>query len=84
MKKGQRFELSINADGKVRSIYDDASRDVLEEIGTVDVRRASNVEPDGANWRVDLSPVGGPVVRPFRYRQEALDFEVEWLRRNWL
>lgn len=30
-------------------------------------------------WRVDLAPSGGPVIGPFKDREEAISREVEWL-----
>ncbi len=36
-------------------------------------------------WRVNLAPVGGPII-PVEWasRQSAIDFEVNWLERNFL
>lgn len=79
----QKLELSISRDGAIRFIYDDAARFLLSH-GEGKITRASHVEPDGVNWKVDLSPVNGPTLYGFRYRQTALDFEVEWLKKNWL
>ena len=75
------MRILIGADGSARGIYADALRDVYEALGTLTVRRASHVEPgpDGL-WYADLSPVGGPVLGPYRLRQEALDAEVEALK----
>ena len=79
----QELTLSIGADAKLRFIYDDAARFLLDQ-GEATVRRASHVEPDGTNWKVDLTPMNGPVLCGFRYRQTALDFEMDWLKKNWL
>src|SRR5262245_51440707 len=61
--------------------------------------RASHVEPSGdGGWEADMRPVGGPVIldcRPgvgsepgeicgFATRDEALQAEAAWLRRNGL
>ena len=75
------MRVVIAPDGSARSIYADALRDVYEALGMLTVRRASHVEPgaDG-QWYADLSPVGGPVLGPYRLRREALDAEVEALR----
>jgi len=35
-------------------------------------------------WQADMSPVGGPVLGPYRDRAEAIENEVVWLERNWL
>ena len=81
--KRRRLELSIAADGKISAIYSDDLRPLLD-LGEATIRRASSVEPEGTNWQVDLSPVGGPILRGFKYRQTALDYESEWLKKNWL
>jgi hypothetical protein len=52
------------------------------KIGTVDIRRASHVEPIADNpgkWGADLAPVGGPFLGPFDTRTAALAAEVAWL-----
>lgn len=54
----------------------------LAALGTLDIKRASHVEPDEKNpgtWYIDLSPVGGPRVDGFSSRAEALDAEEKWL-----
>jgi hypothetical protein len=33
-------------------------------------------------WRVDLGPVDGPIVGPFRLRENAIAYEIEWLEKN--
>ncbi len=36
-------------------------------------------------WRVNLSPVGGPVVPvDFASRDSAIEFEIDWLNHNFL
>ena len=36
-------------------------------------------------WRVNLAPVGGPIIPvDWASRQSAIDFEVNWLERNFL
>lgn len=77
--------LTIDENGQGRCIYTDELADYLEETGAK-VRRASNVEPgpDGG-WIVDLSPSGGPAnVGPFKLREDALKYEVQWLEKNYL
>ena len=80
----QRVELSIGADGKIRFIYSDDLRPLLD-LGEAAIRRASSVEPSGTEWVVDLSAVGGPSeLGRFKLREEALEAEAEWLKQNWL
>ena len=77
------MELMISPSGEVRCIYTDEFN--LSDLGPLAIRRASHVEPDSSgNWCADLRPVDGPVLGPFRTRSEALQAEVEWLRRHWL
>jgi hypothetical protein len=77
------MQLVIAPDGRVEAVYDE--RIDLTELGRVQVRRASHVEPgpDG-RWSADLSPVGGPVLGPFPRRSEALAAELDWLETHWL
>lgn len=76
--------ITIDETGRVRFLWQDELQP-LTELGEVDIRRASHVEPsqDG-KWWSDLSPSNGPVLGPFNLRQEALDAEVKWLKENHL
>ena len=77
------MQIIFMPDGNARAIY--AESIDLAQLGAIEVRRASHVEPDGAGgWFADLSPVGGPVLRGFRQRSEALAAEVNWLNEHWL
>jgi hypothetical protein len=77
------MELLILPDGQVRAIYAEALD--LRALGTLQIERASCVEPDAqGQWRADLSPVSGPVLGPFTRRSEALAAELAWLESNWL
>jgi hypothetical protein len=72
------MELVVDAGGSVRCIYDEALD--LRELGTLQITRASHVEPDAEGfWWADMGPSGGPVLGPFRSRSEALGAEREWL-----
>lgn len=85
--------------GELRAIYSDDLLPYIERLQTefglpdsaIEIRRASHVEPTSSNkWYVNLTPIGGPVVyvdargRQFETRQLALDYELEWLKNNWL
>lgn len=95
-KPSDELDILIEADGTVRFVYDDRLAEVFEgeEATTV---RASHVEPHGDGWTADMRPSGGPVLfangawdggtwdhvaEPFKTRQQALDAEREWLRRE--
>jgi hypothetical protein len=74
------MELLIDSGGVGHCVY--AETIALTELGKLDIRRASHVEPMGDNyWYVDLAPVGGAVLGPFVRRSDALDAERRWLER---
>lgn len=77
------MQLIITPQGTIRCLYTDELE--LSRLGPVELTRASHVEPtqDGL-WTVDLAPVRGPVLGPYRWRRQALAAEVEWLQRHWL
>lgn len=74
-------EITIDiANGVATIIYDDAAADYLASAGKTTITRASFVEPDSrGGWSADLSPSGGPVLGPFKLREEALSAERQWL-----
>ena len=75
------MELVFTPGGVIRCIYGEAVD--LAALGAVEIRRASVVEPDEAgDWWADMSPVNGPKLGPFHLHSEALEAEVDWLRRH--
>lgn len=77
------MDLIITPAGSLRCIYDEAID--LATLGTLQIRRASHVEPAaGGGWTADLRPAGGPVLGPYSLRSAALAAEQEWLARYWL
>lgn len=76
--------LNFDPDGTVRFIYDDdLAKLVRGSVGdTVNIKRASHVEPYQDGWIADMSPVGGGTYGPFATRKVALAFEVAWLKEN--
>jgi hypothetical protein len=75
--------IVVDLTGTCRCVYGEDLD--FSSLGPVRVRRASHVEPDAAGrWSADLSPVGGPVLGPFRLRGEALAAEARWLMEHWL
>lgn len=73
------MELIVGPDGAIQMVHDDDVADLFEGEEKTTFR-ASHVEPSGAYWSCDLRPVGGPLTTGFLRRDEALSFEVEWLR----
>ena len=81
MNEPDKMELVVAVDGVTRCIYDEALD--LREIGTLQITRASHVEPDAEdNWWADMGPSDGPMLGPFRGRSEALGAERGWLMRG--
>jgi hypothetical protein len=76
------MELVISVHGDVHCLYDESLD--LSALGRLTIRRASHVEPTAAGqWTADLSPIGGPVLGPFRLRSDALTAEVRWIEDHW-
>jgi len=77
------MEIVVSHTGSVRCVYDDALD--LHSLGRIDIRRGSHVEPDDhGHWQADMSPVNGPILGPFKRRQDALKAERAWLLAHWL
>lgn len=77
------MQIYIRPDGAAQCLYGEEI--VLSELGELDIKRASHVEPDAAQpgyWYADLSPVGGPFMRGFTSRAEALSAEALWLNQQ--
>lgn len=83
---GRRFRIRVEG-GAIQFVYEDELADVLE-LGVHEIHRVSFVEPWAnaaspvAAWHADMSPVGGPKLGPFQYREQALEAEREWLAQN--
>lgn len=84
----ESFDLVVNQQGDVTTIYDDAHADFYVQ-GDVEVARASFVEPLlSGGWIADMTPAiqryhlacDNPILGPFSLRQQALDAEADWLR----
>lgn len=74
------MNLYIRPNGAAQCLYSDAI--ALRELGALDIKRASHVEPDPEKpgyWYADLSPVGGPRLDGFLSRAAALAAEDAWL-----
>ena len=77
------MQLVIAPEGNVRCVYGEEID--LHTLGILAIARGSHVEPDrNGRWFADLSPVGGPVLGPFRQRTQALQAENAWLEANWI
>jgi hypothetical protein len=75
------MNVTIHPDGHASCIYSESID--LAAIGTLDIRRASHVEPDAEGfWWADLGPVGGPALGPFAQRSVALAAELRWLEEH--
>ena len=77
------MQIIVEPTGMARCVYGESIR--LSSLGKLKIRRGSHVEPiAGGKWIADLSPVGGPMLGPFRFRSKALAAERKWLENNWL
>ena len=77
------MQLVVEQGGAVRCIYSEELD--LAALGKPVIRRASHVEPtENGRWSADLSPVGGPTLRAFSTRSQALAAELRWLEEHWL
>ncbi|MGV3483991.1 MAG: hypothetical protein ACO1RT_06210 [Planctomycetaceae bacterium] len=77
------IDLIVEPCGNVRMIYDESIDPRV--IGVPRIRRGSHVEPtENGHWTADLSPCGGPVLGPFSQRSQAIDAEIDWLRKHWI
>lgn len=60
----------------------------LRRASTVEPVRCPELDPNRWFWQVDLRPVGGPVTvcrddgLPFETREQAIQWEVDWLEAN--
>ena len=73
--------VTVGPDGAVAAVYDDELAEVLRDLGSFEVRRASHVEFDGVlqGWMIEMTEYGGFVAGPFRTRQAAVLWEVAYL-----
>jgi hypothetical protein len=74
------MNIYFRPDGTAQCLYGEQIS--LGELGSLDIRRASHVEPSVAapgEWYADLSPVGGPMLDGFKTRADALAAEEKWL-----
>lgn len=76
------YDLIIDCEGNLTTIYSDDIVDLLKE-GNAVITRASTVEPDAnGEWVADLAPINGPKLPACALRSEALAAEVRWLSDN--
>ena len=81
------MNIIIDTDGNARHVYNDEFVEFDQALGKSVTARASHVEPacfpDGeARWLADMSPVGGPVLGPFKLRSDALQMEQRWIENH--
>ena len=87
-------DIVINEDGSLSFVYSDTLADVFKSEPST-TRRASHVEPASdygllGGWIADMGPSNGPLLGVptgaglygFETRQEALDAERTWLRKE--
>lgn len=70
--------LCVRPDGSIEGLYSDEMR--LDEVGDIEVRRASNVEFDAASGEWVAETPDGQVIGRARLRSECIRKEVEFLQ----
>jgi hypothetical protein len=77
------MELVVDPRGQIIGLYSEAID--LARLGTLTIRRASQVEPDrNGQWHADLAPLDGPKLGPFDQRSQALKAEEAWIANVWM
>lgn len=82
MKTSKRFTVRVKPDGTLLFVADD---DLGEFVAARNgsYTRGGDVEPDGTQWKVDLSRVGGTVLpERFARRSDAIAAEVAYLNNH--
>jgi hypothetical protein len=72
-------KIQIKGDGTVVAVYDDRFREILEAIGTMSVKRASEVEFDEATGEWVATLKDGTEVGRGKNRNEVIAAEVAYL-----
>lgn len=75
--------------GKMEFIYNEDLLENLipERFKTEEIKRASHVEPDPDKpgfWYADLTPSGGEKITGFKTRTEAINYEIDYLNKEYL
>ena len=72
------MKVNINQDGQIAALYEDAVKDVFNNIGTYTIERWSNVEYDNRSgkWAVMMMPDMN-VIFESTSRQKCLLFEAK-------
>ena len=73
--------FNFDTDGNIETIYGEEL--TLSELGKLNITRASHVEPNAeGKWTVDMSPMDSEKFGNYDKRTDALNAEVEWLKKN--
>ncbi len=81
MDRTKTLKLVVKA-GRIQAIYDDEMIGLFP-FNKVTVMRASHVEPQSrGGWSADLTPVGGPILKDFLTRKQALDAEAQYINQH--
>lgn len=81
--------ITFRQDGTMEHIYNEelTKKIISPDFETIEIRRATVVEPDPENpgtWYADLTKSGGPFVKGFKNRSEAIEYEIKYLNENYL
>lgn len=76
------YDMIIDSEGNLTTIYSDDIADLLDE-GDAVINRASTVEPNSEGlWQANMQKVGGPLLSAHKLRSAALAEEVLWLQEH--
>jgi hypothetical protein len=80
------MKIVINKTGTVQFVYNESVLGMLDKTDNDKrIRRASQVEPDQIHpgeWYADLTKSGGPILKGFKKRSDAIKAEIDWLNDN--
>lgn len=73
----------VDSEGRIRAVYDDVMRPFLENLGKLEIVRATDVEFDNQTqeWFAVYRPTGQEIARG-KDRDKVISLEVEWLEKN--
>lgn len=77
------MKILVEKNGTTKQIYNDDF--IIEALQIETIRRASVVEPvelSPDRWTADMSLSTGPILGPFKRRDEAIKAEIDWLEEN--
>jgi len=69
--------IYFDTEGNIKGLYSNVLADL--NLGNMNIRRASNVEFNNETQKWEVDVIGEGILAKFDSRQEALDWEVQYL-----